>query len=56
MLPRPAQLSVPEATKRTESWAGPGYDHPDDATVKAGASEPVPQVPRPRDQCWKQNL
>ena len=22
----------------------------------AGATEPVPQVPRPRDQCWKQNL
>ena len=22
----------------------------------AGAPEPVPQVPRPRDQCWKQNL
>ena len=24
--------------------------------VFTGASEPVPQVPRPRDQCWKQNL
>ena len=22
----------------------------------AGAPEPVPQVPRPWDQCWKQNL
>ena len=22
----------------------------------SGAPEPVPQVPRPRDQCWKQNL
>ena len=21
-----------------------------------GAPEPVPQVPRPQDQCWKQNL
>jgi len=21
----------------------------------AGATEPVPQVPRPWDQCWKQN-
>ena len=25
-------------------------------TERAGALEPVPQVPQPRDQCWKQNL
>ena len=24
--------------------------------ASTGAPEPVPQVPRPRDQCWEQNL
>ena len=27
-----------------------------EVSTQSGAPEPVPQVPRPRDQCWKQNL